>query len=1356
MSDVSGPGSVFGGGLDTQSGAPAYSGDGSGSLPDTPITPNVGPAPAAPPSQASTPTFGSSFVSPFPNYNTPDPAATALDQTSGLLQQRITRANQIATNPLAQIFAPESVQAARDAVPKMTEQLQQIQTQKAAVQAGRAQAQTLGLTPGEAPDQATQEDRLEIASNKALKGDLRAFQGIQAVAPDKAAALAPQVIAAVGGHLDNAQRAFDSLSGMENEGQYQAKTQQLRSEGTLTDLESAGLKLPPTFDAFKAAAPSEALALRNARAALNAQGQAVEARNTYVPMETKEQDTYKGALKTVYGDELNLGPWSRNGASGTRGQLANGIATVDDYGKTGGGATADQRKQLTEAMAAAVPKQDIEKYRAFNRIYQVATTDAKGNALPAGQINTNPNVQQGIAEGLASMLRGGTGGANVGLLRIEGIKRGAMQSLFDTITSNYAGTLNTLSADQVRPYLTQLTQTQVRDVMDVLKGYNDSSISDRTAGIARRAGALGLDTSALGLGQDEASGPIADAIEEGRKAQVERMRPYFQPIGAGNGVLQLGAQRPGAGAISLPPGSQTANQLPNAQPLLTPVQQAGTNPGAGPPVSPSAPPAPQPPNSNGAGTLPPNAPAPQNPTAPNGGQPPQPLTIAGQQVNVSLPPGASSAYVASLQRIETGNERSPWTATTKSTSAGGAFQAVKGTWDQFKPAGAPEQAKDATPQQQADFLSRLTTANAASLQTAGVPVNDTSLYVAHNLGAAGAAALLRANPNADARTVVGETAAKNNSRFFKGRPTVATVLQRYADATGGTVPQPSAAPGQQPASGNPMDDPAAMAWNQLTPEQQEQGRQGGTQMLEGALPAAGSTVGSLIGSRAGLPGQVIGGAIGGGGGQVLKDYLQGNPQSKTKIAEQAALGGLLGVVPEGRLLTKTGLGVLAGQTAGSAAIEAGTEAAQGGNAADTVDAGLRGGAEGLGGRLFGHALGMGLNKVYSLFTPAAQRTVQAAAKDLHEANQTLATTEPKLPGEGAGDNPKYVAAQAAKEKAEATIKDMLPNAKPDEVAYAHKVTSEDDVPRGEAVVMGRAQSAASETSRGYNQLRQDVQNTGVGVPKANQPLPDGPVAQIRTPENPTGPVEPKFTQDAQFAEMKIKAPAPDWGTKWQQLQQAGTELIDKRLTFIANGDEYGAKQMDKIFQGVRNQQTAAAKYVFGPDKAPQVINRLEQLDKSWATVMTGSGGLNYGKMQQVLQSGNTPQARAMATAFKSFAGDDPGAMRAFNAMKAGAPADWKMMIPVVASEAAVNMAGVPTLGGVSAAAAATLGGQRLYRVMRQYMNAKVLGQPVQFKDFFMKDLQDDGTLKALGNVAQRGAVQGDVLGGAAQGAGASP
>jgi hypothetical protein len=1301
---------VFGGGLDTQSGAPAYSGDGSGALPNTPVMPNIGPNTQAPvpQPQSSAPTFGSS-LSLFPNYNV-DPQTSALDQSASLLQQRITRAGQIATNPLAAFFNPGGVQQARDMVPKLTEQLTQIQQQKAAVQAGRAQAQSLGLTPDEAPDQATAEDRLDVASTKALKGDVRAFQGISAIAPDKAAAIAPQFYAAIGGHLDNAQTAFDSLSGMENEGQYQAKIKQLRQDGTLTDLEGAGLKLPPTFDAFKAAAPAEALALRNARAAINSQGQALEQRNTYVPMETKEQETYKGALKTVYGDELNLGPWSRNGASGTRGQLANGIATVDDYGKTGGGATADQRKEIGDEFKTAAPPADIEKYRGFNRIYDIATKDANGNPLPPDKINTNPNVQQGVAEGLASMLRGGRASANVGLLNIETSKRGVIQGLFDKIQSGYAGALNTLTGEEARPYLTGLSQQQIREVMDGLKQWNDSSIGDRATGIARRAGALGLDASALGLGQDEANGVINSAIEQGRQAQVERMRPYFQPIGAGNGVLQLGAQRPGAGAISLPPGSQTANQLPNAQPLLTPVQQARQNGNAVPPAQP----------------VPPSNPS-TAPQAPGGtGQPSQPVTIAGQQVNVSLPPGASPAYVASLQRIETGNERNPWTATTASTSAGGAFQAVKGTWDRFKPPGAPAQAKDATPQQQADFLSRLTTSNANTLQTAGVPINDTNLYVAHNLGAAGAASLLKANPNADARTVVGEQAARDNPTFFKGRPTVATVLGRYqanvAQDVSDAVPRRAAPlPGAEPTMGNPMDDPATIAWNHLTPAQQEQGRAGGIDTLEGAIPAAASTVGALAGGAVGgPPGAIAGGAVGGGAGTVLKNYLRGKPQDALETTEQAALGGVLGVASAARPILSA-----AGRVVGSGAIEAGKTAAEGGSGPDVVDAGLRGGAAALGGEAFGRALGMAGHKVFSLFAPNAKAAVQDAAKTYAETSAILKTEPNRLPGVGTaagGPNPKYLAAEQANGEAATKLKDA--GLDPEEAAYAHTVSSQ-GVPLQEAQVNKPGALEQKSVGAGYQQLEAEVASKGVGAVKATPKLPDGPMAAVENKQ-----VSAKHAELAERTETAITAPAANWQEKWNQLKDARSNLLQAErdaLGSTATGKTQTAADMRTLADTVRTQQAKAANYVFGPTQGPQVMQRLNALDVRYRRLMDATNGGDLAQAARLKgQEGRDADQR-----FKAFAANDPTAIAAWNAMRGAAPNYEKGVLNLVAAER------IPYLRKLYS-------GVKLLGSLNRWMQERAAGSPAKFSDILgaMPDSGARAVRDVAGTVAQRGAVQG--------------
>lgn len=1277
--------------------------------------------------------FGSGLrkMLPGPHYETPDPQSSALDQSASLLEQRVKRANSIATNPFAQIFAPEQAAAAREFVPKAVEQLQKIEQQKSAIAAGRVQAQTLGLAPGEASDQATQEDRLTIASSKALKGDIRAFQGIQAVAPERAAAIAPQVYEVVSGHLAKAQLAFDSLSSMQNEGQYRAKVNELRQNGTIAELESLGLKLPASFDAFNATKAAEGRALREARIGINTIGQKLEERNTYQPMEKKEAETYNGRLTTVFGDQITNGTWGRNGASGTRGLIVNGAADPNNLGKTFTLATPEQRKAIKEQFDGAAPKEDIEKYRAFNRTYELATTDAKGKPVPEGRINTNPNVQQGVAEGLASMLRGGSGGANVGLLKIELAKRGWAQTAIDGLVSNYAGTVNTLFKNADKPYLSQQTQKQIRDVMDVLKTYNDRNIGDRVTDIAKRAGALGLDTAALGLGKNEAAGVIGAALDAGRREQIERMKPNHQAIGGGDGVLQLGAQRPGASPGELPPGAQRANQLPGAQPLLTPVQQAGQ--------APIVPPAAQ------SGGVQPGPPPPPN--APNGGPgtAPQPVKVAGLDVNMALPPGVSPSYAQATQRIESGGTRDPWTAGTKGSSASGAFQFIDSTWRDNKPPGAPDRAKDATPEQQAQAFATLTAKNAATLKAGNMPVTDTSLYVMHNLGAASGATLLQANPDADARTLVGEAAARNNPMFFKGRPTVATVLQRYADAVqgahGGAENEPDTGPKPRPGAGGaslaenvasgvakafPPTAVAAEIWGHLTPAQKEKAK---AAVIDEA-PALAGTAGAIGGGAlAGPPGAIAGGAVGSGAGQALKDYLKGNPQSPREIAKQTFLGGVLGVASEGRPLLAAGARAL-----GAGAVEAGADVAEKGElTADAVDAGVRGVAEAAGGEAFGRALGMVGHKVYSMFAPDARKAVQTAAKDYADATKALETQEPKLPGAGGTGtvaNPEYVAAEVKKSKAETKLKDAGLN--PEEAAYAHKVSSE-GVPKQEAEAGKPGALEQQRIGKGYRQLEQEVGARGVGTPKASPKLPDGPVAAVEAKK-----VSAQHAELADHVEMAITAPAANWQEKWTQLKDARSGLLQAErdaLGSTATGKTKTAKDMRTLADTVRAQQAKVAKYVFGPKEGEAVMQRLNALDVRYRRLMeaTNEGDLSAAARMKG-EAGREADRR-----FRAFAADDPTALAAWAAMRRHGPHLEQGVHDLVAAER------IPVLGKV-------FSGIKLLGSFNRWMQERAAGSPVKFSEILnaMPDRTPRTVRDIVGGAAQRGAVQNDVLNGATQ------
>lgn len=1300
MSDTS-----FGSGLSVGGGAVAEPGTNGADVPPT--------VPSAPPTSSGG--FGSGIGA---HYTPPDPKASALDQSADFLQQRITRANQVATNPVLQFFNPEGVMAARTFVPQATEQLQKIRTQQADMQANRQQAATLGLHPGEVPDEATQADRVEVARARALTGDLKVFKGLQAVDPKAAEAIQDQVHEAAAGHLSKAQFAFDKLSNMRSEGEYTAAVKSLREDGTLPDLEAMGMKVPNSFEQFSAAKAREGQALREARIGIDTLRQKLEDRNTYQPMEEKEAKTYSGRMTTAYGDQITNGTWSRNGASGTRGLVVNGASDPRELGKSFTLATPEQRKAIKEEFDGAVPKEDVEKYRAFNRTYDMATKDAKGNVMPDGKINTNPNVQQGIAEGLASMLRGGSGGANVGLLKIELAKRGWAQGTIDSLVSNYAGTMNALFQNADKPYLSAATQKQIRDVMDVLKTYNDSNVSDRVSQIAQRAGALGLDSAALGFGKNESAGAIGDAIKTGRDAQVARMLPYHQAIGGGDGVFQIGAQRPGVGATNAPPGTVPATQLPGAQPLATPVQQAQNPPAPPVPGGGALPAAPNQPAPTGGGALPPGG------SGPAGGG--TPTTIAGQPVNIPLPPGASPSYAAAVQRIESGNEKNPWTAGTKGSSASGAFQFINSTWAADKPPGAPARAGDATPAQQAEAFATRTAKNAQALTAAGVPVNDTNLYIAHNLGEGAGPKLLKADPNADARSIVGEDAARNNPLFFKGRPTVATVLGRYqaemAQDISDSVPR-----GVKPLPGSggaAVEAPGLLtrisrALMQGVPESQRDKAAAdvGNAAVEHA-PAIASTAGALGGSALGPGGAVAGGAAGGSAGQMLKDYLQGNAQSPTKIAEEGALGGVLGVGGAARPLLSA-----AARAVGAGGVEAGAEAARGGSGENITEAGLKGTVTAVGGEAFGRALGMVGHKVFSMFAPEAKQAVQAAAKTYAEAQEALRTEAPKLPSAGGGANPKYEAARVAKEKAETTLKDAGLN--PEEAAYAHKVAAE-GVPRQEAEA---ARPGAVETRRvgeGYKQLETEVGAAGVGAPKAAPKLPDGPRAAVESKQ-----VSAKHAELADRVEMAITAPAANWQEKWTQLKDARSALLEAErdaLTSTAPGRSQTAKDMRTLADTVRTQQAKAAAYVFGEKDGEAFMQRLKVLDVRYRNLMEATNGGDLAKAATMKgEVGREAQKK-----FEAFAHDDPQAIAAYRAMRGARSDAFEATVPwTVAAE------GIPGVGKVIKVA-------KLAGMLKEWVRERTAGSPVRFSDLVKTNAgaaEVGQNMRDLtGTAAQRGAV----------------
>lgn len=1318
--------STFGGGL-------ALSGPGGG-LGDTPDAAAFGggePAggsdgtdvlPAAAQPTEGQGLFGSGLNMGPPQYRQPsqqhlvvDPQDAALNQSADLLQQRIDRAGKVATNPFVQLFNPEGAAAARQFVPQATEQLLKIQQQKATIQANRQQADTLGLLPGEGglTDQSTQEQRVAVAQQRALKGDLGVFRGLMTVDPKAAEAIQDRVYETVAGHLDKAQYAYGTLSNMTTPQEYDAAVRMLRQNGTLGELEGLGLKVP-SYDQFQAQKAGMGRTLREAQIGANAIRTKLEERNTYMPMEKKEAETYTGRLTTAYGDKVENGVWSRNSAAGTRGFVVNGMDDPRNLGKTYTLATEEQRKAIREEFSQAVPKEQLEKYRENERTYKLATTDKDGNKLPEGELNTNPNIQQGIAEGLAAALRGGSGGANVGLLKIETGKRGVVQGVIDEIMAAKAGALNTLSAKEVQPYLTKLTRGQVRYVLDFLHAYNTQHIGDVGQRIAERAGALGLGPEVVGLTKSEAGG-LADAFETGRNAQVERMMPYHQAIGGGDGVIQLGAQRPGAGAAGIPGGTQPTQQLPGAPALRTPVQQAMQPAPAPGPQGPGTPPAePKAP----AATQPPAAPA-------GGGAPTAPQQfsgpIAGQNVSVALPPGASPDYVARMQKIESGNEKSPWTAGAGGlSSASGAFQFIKGTWEQYKPAGAPARAADATPQQQAEALANLTRDNAASLQRNGIPVNDTNLYIAHNLGAGGAKALLTADPKADARDVVGEAAARNNPLFFRGKPTVAQALERYAtkmgDVEGAARANPDSAL-NKPSFWDMLSGRKAGEMGKVegdfTPEHVATPAERAKSPVVENAPAIASTLGGIGGGIAGGPvGGVAGGATGGAAGQAFKDWMQGRSQDPVAIGKEAALGGVLGVTSAARPVVAG-----AARIVGAGAVEGGAAALEGKDAGEVAEAGGTGMLSAAGGEAFGRALGMIGHKIWSNLRPDVQTQLQTAASDLAAARKAMETEPPKLAT--GSTNPAYEAAEKAATKAEKQLKDAGLN--PDEAAYAAEQTAA-KTPRAEALANRPGAIEQAEVSRGYDQLRADVDKAGVGAPKPAPKLPDGPLAAV---ENGLVAKSASNTRRAQEAEVLVTAPAKSWGEKWDQLVEARSKLLASERTALSSTSadkDLISGDRRKLADTVRAQQKKVADYVFGPGKGEAAIKRLEVLDARYARLQEATGGgdvLNVAKL-----SGQ--KGRDADKAFRAFAHDDPQAIAAWDHLRrtAGTHSGEGWL------HAAIHL---PFVGKAISAA-------RMAVLLHRWNAVRAAGGNVKFRDLVRNMPDDSGVERALGQAGARAAT----------------
>lgn len=172
--------------------------------------------------------------------------------------------------------------------------------------------------------------------------------------------------------------------------------------------------------------------------------------------------------------------------------------------------------------------------------------------------------------------------------------------------------------------------------------------------------------------------------------------------------------------------------------------------------------------------------------------------------NSVVPAGDYTARMVAMESGGDPNARNP------RSTATGQGQFIDGTWMEFARAN-PELFQGMNPQQilaarsNPDLSRRAIEwyrqSNAQNLAAQGLPANDGAAALAHRFGPQGAAALLRADPNAPIDGVVGPQVMRANPDLA-GR-TVGQVVDGYAQRFGGGAATPAAL--QQPGGVNPAE-----------------------------------------------------------------------------------------------------------------------------------------------------------------------------------------------------------------------------------------------------------------------------------------------------------------------------------------------------------------------------------------------------------------------------------------------------------------------------------------------------------------------------------------------------------------------
>lgn len=1315
-------------------------------------------------------------------YTPPDPNASPVDQAADLLKQRTKRAGEIATNPILQVFAPEDVQAARDFVPKASEQLQQIQAQRQHAADIKQTARNWGLVnPSQFGDSATD----TTLANEALRqwkdeGNFNAYKALSGLSPEwanRANLYMPDAMAKFGDHvsavqdgirvLNNAasspggQAAFDaarnkvmkdhdlSALGIKESQIPKTPVEWIAKRGSLMATYAQAARTLADFNA-KQDQLNQALPVTDEKVAKQVEGSYQHANGEAIP-------GFKAVTLPGYGDVSGV-----QGPPGSRDTANFGRTTAErDQGPTlpsWSTASPEQVKTVNDQLGETQVKGALNKYKMAREFAELVNDprsfkSAANVSVITGELGA---LERDVAEA-------STAAGTPGLSKILETKYGTVDSARNAIARESAALKEWMGKPPNSQ--TRLSVPSIEGIKEVAAFKHEQTLKEvreRTQQPLETAGRYGIKPENLGLERELLAQPEIMSTYDNAVLQARKTIDSYPmvPIGDRRVMLPQGSNVPGAKVMTLdhgpaasvpsglpgsfygPTGSATAGGAPT-------VEKGAITPG----------PAGIPSNyadaikrtegfegrakwdykqfTNGYGTRATHsAEVIDRPTAERrfNDEITKAATVV-DKINPNLDPGTRAA-LTSL----TFNAGDAWTKSGLGEKVrAGDIAGAKAAFLQYNKAGGETN----------DGLASRRIREARWFGQDGSAAPDQSPAVASQPSWVTSIA----EPTlTDPRMTSQEAGLPPTQPFLPAVQAFGSELQSPTAAPPTLQPTVPAAYGGMRTG---VRSPASLAAQRVAanappaPRPPLRGRAARMAALgekvagmspadiahsvaDSAVeyaPAIGSTAGFGAGMFAGgPPAAFVGGGLGAAAGQAAKDYMQGREQSPADIATQGVLGSALSIFPEGRPV----VGALA-RTLGVGAVAGGKTAIQGG---DTVDTGFAA-AEGAGaaalGEGFGQALGMIGHKIWKMFAPDAKKAIIEAAGKYADATDVLRTEQSTLKnaaGSSMGPNPAYAAAEKDKLEAEAVLKDA--GLKPEEAAYAHRATMA-GVPKQEAVARRPGDIEQRDLGRQYDQLEQelpprkglkDAMDQVRAMKVLGGRLNDGPIAAVVKGDV----VQSKAnTELAQHIEANITGPAKNWAEKWVQLKDARTSLLEAERdaeTSTATGRSQVAKDMRTLADTVRTQQEKSASVALGPKAGAAFIDRLKVIDaryRNWAEATNGGDVAKAVAMKG--DAGREAEKRFMA-----FAAHDPEAQRAYRAMRGVKGDPFEATIPwTVAAE------GIPVLG--KAVKLTKMAG-----MINSWMARQEAGDPVRFRDLVKLPHNDRGRM--IGDAA---GVYGNII-----------